>query len=251
MGGQDINLAQLYRSVLRCGGYHRTILNKGSWKKVSAWMRVPKSVTNSAYMLRVNYEKFLYNYETTFWKKGLIIPDEGIEIKGRGMHYNPTINFGPNVSKRPSKRDSDRASSKKQREAAAQAAANLRLSSSQYQSTSASSFHSSSSQDHRMMMLNNKLHQRGGALAGSSMLNSGHGLAVAPTGVPDESQRRTLAHVQEIFRKITPSIGPYFVVPSGFEVKHWNEIMQALTSGATKGLSWALNTLAVVVYDAR
>jgi hypothetical protein len=247
LGGQDINLAQLYRSVLRCGGYHRTILNKGSWKRVSAWMCVPKSVTNSAYMLRVNYEKFLYSYETTFWKKGLIIPDEGIEIKGRGMHYNPTMNFGPNTSKRASKRDRDteRGSMKRARDVAAVAAAKLRLNSSQY-STSASSFHSSS-QD-RMMMLNRKLHQRG--TTGNSMISS-HGLAVAPSGVPDEAQRKTLAHVQEIFRKITPSIGPYFVVPSGFEVKHWNEIMQALTSGTTKGLSWALNTLAVVVYDAR
>ena len=67
MGNEEVNLPQLYRSVVMCGGYHKTIQKKGSWKVVAFHMRVPSTVTNAAYMLRVHYEKFLLEYEYTFW----------------------------------------------------------------------------------------------------------------------------------------------------------------------------------------
>ena len=67
LGGEEVNLPQLYRSVVMCGGYHKTI-QKGSWSAVVAFhMGVPSTVTNAAYMLRVHYEKFLLEYEYTFW----------------------------------------------------------------------------------------------------------------------------------------------------------------------------------------
>ena len=67
MGKEEVNLPQLYRSVVMCGGYHKTI-QKGSWSAVVAFhMGVPSTVTNAAYMLRVHYEKFLLEYEYTFW----------------------------------------------------------------------------------------------------------------------------------------------------------------------------------------
>ncbi|QDZ18442.1 ARID domain-containing protein [Chloropicon primus] len=67
MGKEEVNLPQLYRSVIMCGGYHKTIHKKGSWKFVAYHMRVPTTVTNAAYMLRIHYEKFLLDYEYTFW----------------------------------------------------------------------------------------------------------------------------------------------------------------------------------------
>ena len=63
LGKEEISLPQLYRSVLTCGGYQNTISKKGSWKIVAHHMRVPHTVTNAAYMLRIHYEKFLLDYE--------------------------------------------------------------------------------------------------------------------------------------------------------------------------------------------
>ena len=76
MGKEDVNLPQLYRSVLVAGGYQKAITKKGSWKVVAYHMKVPSTVTNAAYMLRVHYEKFLLDYEYTFWDN----PDRDLDL---------------------------------------------------------------------------------------------------------------------------------------------------------------------------
>ena len=67
LGGEEVNLPQLYRSVVMCGGYDKTIQKKGWGAVVASHMGVPSKVTDAAYRLRVNYEKFLLEYEYTFW----------------------------------------------------------------------------------------------------------------------------------------------------------------------------------------
>ena len=67
LGGEEVNLPQLYRSVVMCGGYQKTIQKKGWGGVVASHMGVPSKVTDAAYRLRVNYEKFLLEYEYTFW----------------------------------------------------------------------------------------------------------------------------------------------------------------------------------------
>ena len=192
LGKEDVNLALLYRSVLNCGGYQNCVTRKGSWRNVAIHMKVPSTVTNSAYMLRTHYEKYLLDYECTFWKKG-------IDFVGGGGMPPPS---------------------------ALMKASDLRKGGAQ-------------------AMRQTKQMQPG--------VGSGSALKPGEQGKSSIAQSRMVAmqQVQEIMTKISPSIGPYFVVPANFEIKRWNEIMRALTSGTMKGLSWSLNTLALIVYDAR
>ena len=111
MGKEEVNLPQLYRSVVMCGGYHKTIQKKGSWKVVAFHMRVPSTVTNAAYMLRVHYEKFLLEYEYTFWDN----PDIEMDLLRNTRFTREQVLLSPVPSGPPKKTDAPKPEPKRKK----------------------------------------------------------------------------------------------------------------------------------------
>ncbi|KAI8080770.1 uncharacterized protein B0P05DRAFT_539550 [Gilbertella persicaria] len=69
LGGKKLNLLTIYRTVLDAGGYEKVTLNRG-WKQVGDPFNFPATCTNSAYILKAVYTKYLLGWEEeNYWKR--------------------------------------------------------------------------------------------------------------------------------------------------------------------------------------
>lgn len=62
IGGGDVNIYGLYKSVLQRGGL-QSVIFKRAFKMVAKSLQLPKTCTSAAFILRCEYEKLLYAYE--------------------------------------------------------------------------------------------------------------------------------------------------------------------------------------------
>ncbi|CAO3691731.1 unnamed protein product [Rhizopus microsporus] len=58
LGGKKLNLLRIYKTVMEAGGYEKVTLNCG-WKQVGDPFNFPSTCTNSAYILKAVYTKYL------------------------------------------------------------------------------------------------------------------------------------------------------------------------------------------------
>ncbi|KAJ3145438.1 Chromatin structure-remodeling complex protein rsc9 [Geranomyces variabilis] len=62
LGGKRLDLYKIYRWVTEAGGYEQVTSARG-WKKIMDPFNLPATCTNSAYIAKQLYQKYLYNYE--------------------------------------------------------------------------------------------------------------------------------------------------------------------------------------------
>ncbi|KAG1046072.1 hypothetical protein G6F43_011175 [Rhizopus delemar] len=62
LGGKKLDLLRIYKTVMEAGGYEKVTLNRG-WKQVGDPFRFPSTCTNSAYILKAVYTKYLLGWE--------------------------------------------------------------------------------------------------------------------------------------------------------------------------------------------
>ncbi|KAI8378227.1 hypothetical protein EDC96DRAFT_493997 [Choanephora cucurbitarum] len=69
LGGKKLNLLTIYKTVIDAGGYEKVTSNRG-WKQVGDPFNFPATCTNSAYILKAVYTKYLLGWEEEhFWKR--------------------------------------------------------------------------------------------------------------------------------------------------------------------------------------
>lgn len=66
MGGKELDLYKLYRSVIQRGGSHRVSNNK-LWKEIVNEFEIPSSCTSASFSLRNHYNKCLFQYEKKYF----------------------------------------------------------------------------------------------------------------------------------------------------------------------------------------
>ncbi|KAJ3160437.1 Chromatin structure-remodeling complex protein rsc9 [Geranomyces michiganensis] len=62
LGGKRLDLYKIYQWVTEAGGYEQVTSARG-WKKIMDLFDLPPTCTNSAYVAKQLYQKYLYNYE--------------------------------------------------------------------------------------------------------------------------------------------------------------------------------------------
>ncbi|KAJ3174937.1 Chromatin structure-remodeling complex protein rsc9 [Geranomyces variabilis] len=62
LGGKRLDLYKIYQWVTEAGGYEQVTSARG-WKKIMDPFNLPATCTNSAYVAKQLYQKYLYNYE--------------------------------------------------------------------------------------------------------------------------------------------------------------------------------------------
>ncbi|KAJ3008751.1 Chromatin structure-remodeling complex protein rsc9 [Thoreauomyces humboldtii] len=62
MGGKRLDLHVIYTRVLEAGGYEAVTSARG-WKRITDPFNLPTTCTNSAFIVKQLYQKYLYNYE--------------------------------------------------------------------------------------------------------------------------------------------------------------------------------------------
>ncbi len=67
-GGHILNLHQIFRSVVHLGGYEKVCSDK-KWKVVIEPYDFPATATNSSYVVKNIYQKYLYPYEAVVLRK--------------------------------------------------------------------------------------------------------------------------------------------------------------------------------------
>ncbi|KAI7900019.1 uncharacterized protein BX663DRAFT_519331 [Cokeromyces recurvatus] len=76
LGGKKLDLLRIYKTVLEAGGYEQVTINRG-WKQVGDPFNFPATCTNSAYILKAVYTKYLLGWEEeTYWKRPWNPPPE-------------------------------------------------------------------------------------------------------------------------------------------------------------------------------
>ncbi|CAO3639456.1 unnamed protein product [Cunninghamella echinulata] len=89
LGGKRLNLLVIYNSVIEAGGYEKVTNNCG-WKQIGEPFRFPPTCTNSAYVLKAVYTKYLLGWEQEMhWKRHWTPPPE--EVKGKGVNSEENI----------------------------------------------------------------------------------------------------------------------------------------------------------------
>mmetsp|Transcript_19723 Transcript_19723/g.37098 ORF Transcript_19723/g.37098 Transcript_19723/m.37098 type:complete len:175 (-) Transcript_19723:124-648(-) len=67
IGGQDVNLYNLYRQVVARGGYDRIANDQKSWRelltRLGSFPKTQKAIENNCCLLRGFYQEYLYAYE--------------------------------------------------------------------------------------------------------------------------------------------------------------------------------------------
>ena len=62
IGGKELDLLQLYNSVIRRGGAQKVTNNK-LWKEIVSEFDLPPSCTSASFTLKNHYQKYLLAYE--------------------------------------------------------------------------------------------------------------------------------------------------------------------------------------------
>ncbi|KAJ3300363.1 hypothetical protein HK104_001326 [Borealophlyctis nickersoniae] len=62
LGGKKLDLFRIYKWVQEAGGYEKVTQERG-WKKVTTPFDLPPTCTNSAYVVKQLYQRYLYNWE--------------------------------------------------------------------------------------------------------------------------------------------------------------------------------------------
>ncbi|TPX61326.1 hypothetical protein PhCBS80983_g01135 [Powellomyces hirtus] len=62
LGGKRLDMYRIYQWVIEAGGYDQVTTARG-WKKITDPFNLPATCTNSAYVVKQLYQKFLLNYE--------------------------------------------------------------------------------------------------------------------------------------------------------------------------------------------
>ena len=76
LGGQDLDLASLYRTVLDAGG-HDVVTQTKMWKTVGERMQIPPTVTSQSTSLKQHYHKFLLKYERNYRSRKMVLKEYG------------------------------------------------------------------------------------------------------------------------------------------------------------------------------
>ena len=66
VGGQKLDLSKMYRVVATDRGGHNAVTVAKQWKQVADAFLVPKTMTNSSFLMRTHYERFLYEFEAQY-----------------------------------------------------------------------------------------------------------------------------------------------------------------------------------------
>ncbi|ORE07834.1 hypothetical protein BCV72DRAFT_100194 [Rhizopus microsporus var. microsporus] len=90
LGGKKLDLLRIYKTVMEAGGYEKVTLNRG-WKQVGDPFNFPSTCTNSAYILKAVYTKYLLGWEEeNYWKRPWNPPAELL-----ATHQKPTASPMP------------------------------------------------------------------------------------------------------------------------------------------------------------
>ncbi|KAJ1341825.1 hypothetical protein BSLG_003598 [Batrachochytrium salamandrivorans] len=65
LGGKNLDLLKIYKMVIEAGGYELVTHERG-WKKIGIPFDLPTTCTNSAFVFKQIYQKYLYCYELTY-----------------------------------------------------------------------------------------------------------------------------------------------------------------------------------------
>ena len=76
VGGQDLDLALLYRTVLDAGG-HDAVTQARLWKTVGERMQIPSTITGQSTYLKQHYHKFLLPYERNYRCRKMVLNEYG------------------------------------------------------------------------------------------------------------------------------------------------------------------------------
>ena len=66
IGGRELDLFKLYKSVIGRGGSHRVSTNK-LWKEIVNEFEIPASCTSASFTLRNHYTRCLFQYENKYF----------------------------------------------------------------------------------------------------------------------------------------------------------------------------------------
>lgn len=66
IGGQELDLLKLYKSVCQRGG-GQSVSNKKLWKEIVDEFGLPSSCTSASYTLKNHYQKYLLAYEQKYF----------------------------------------------------------------------------------------------------------------------------------------------------------------------------------------
>ncbi|KAJ3020877.1 AT-rich interactive domain-containing protein 2 [Thoreauomyces humboldtii] len=69
MGGKRLDLYVIYTRVLEAGGYE-AVTSAHGWKRITDPFNLPATCTNSAFIVKQLYQKYLYNYEQFHMSNG-------------------------------------------------------------------------------------------------------------------------------------------------------------------------------------
>ncbi|KAI9485941.1 MAG: hypothetical protein EXX96DRAFT_547084 [Benjaminiella poitrasii] len=91
LGGKKLDLLRIYKTVLEAGGYEQVTVNRG-WKQVGDPFNFPATCTNSAYILKAVYTKYLLGWEEeTYWKRPWNPPPELLANYQKASSPMPSI----------------------------------------------------------------------------------------------------------------------------------------------------------------
>lgn len=92
LGGKKLDLLRIYKTVMEAGGYEKVTLNRG-WKQVGDPFHFPATCTNSAYILKSVYTKFLLGWEEEhYWKRSWNPPPELLSTHQKALSPVPLGN---------------------------------------------------------------------------------------------------------------------------------------------------------------
>jgi ARID/BRIGHT DNA binding domain len=94
IGGKELDLYELYQSVIRKGGAQK-VSNSKLWKEIVNEFDLPPSCTSASFTLKNHYQKYLLAYEQKFFfgkNEDEMIRELG-NVRQRRPHNDPDKGF--------------------------------------------------------------------------------------------------------------------------------------------------------------